>query len=151
MSVRINILDALYAHLANVEGDDYVGLKSEGNGSVAFKDLVADTGAHFKIGSESSSNSNGQSLYFLEAPVYLTAYKRYSIPDDPNENDYVEEVTRSDMIEQLRVAFGLETIAMCLAGINSLDYVQELESETTSGDMVAVKLELKIKWHDRRL
>jgi len=133
MGKRIDILDSLYAHLATITEDYYAPLKSEGNGSIAFLDLVNDACAFFK-----------------SATLHLSAYKRYSLPVDPNENDYNIEVVRSDLIEHLTTAYGLCTPAMSDAGLNTLDYIRELEPNTTKGDGVAIKLEFTIKWYDRR-
>ena len=87
MGKRIDILDSLYAHLVTISEDTYAPLKSEGNGSISFFDLVNDACAHFSIQPEESSQAQGQADYFVSAPLYLTAYKRYTLPVDPNEND----------------------------------------------------------------
>jgi hypothetical protein len=150
MGKRIDILDSLYTHLSTITDDTYAPLKSEGNGAIAFFDLVDDACAHFSIQPEESSQSQGQANYFVSASVYLTAYKRYTLPVSPNDNDYEYEKIRSDMIEHLRTAYGLCTPAMCTAGLNTLDYIRELEPNTTTGDGVAIKLEFTIKWYDRR-
>ena len=150
MGKRIDILDSLYAHLVTISEDTYAPLKSEGNGSISFFDLVNDACAHFSIQPEESSQAQGQAKYFVSAPLYLTAYKRYTLPVDPNENDYEYEKIRSDMIEHLRRAYGLASSAMCSAGLNTLDYIRELEPNPTKGDGVAIKLEFTIKWYDGR-
>ena len=89
-------------------------------------------------------------MFYLSAPLYLTAYKRFVLPTDPSNSDYEYEKVRSNMIEELRTAYGLTTSAMCSAGLNSIDYIQELEPNTTKSDIVAIKLEFTIKWYDRR-
>ncbi len=152
MGKRIDILNAFYAYAPSIVGDDYVALKSKGNGSSAFLDLVADTAIHFKIGNEESSPESEQSIYFLSASVEVSAYKRYTLPVDPMDNDIAEETVKSDMIEQLRVAFGscpMPTL-LCDAGVRSLNYIGELDADDLGGDIIAVKLELDINWRDRR-
>jgi len=147
MSKRIDILDSLYAQLPFILGDTYVALKSEGNGSIAFMDLVNDACVHIKIMPEVSTIT--QSLYFMSAPLEITAYKRYSLPVDPSDNDYDIEVAKANLIENIRTGFKFCTPAMSAAGLNTLDYIRELEPNPTSGDGVAIKMEYLIKWYDR--
>ena len=147
MGKRIDILNALYAHIPNVAGDSYESLKSEGNGAIAFHDLVNDACIHIKIMPEESTKI--QTIYFKSAPLHITAYKRYALPVDPEDNDFDIEVVKSDLIEHITTGFKFCTPAMSTAGLNTLDYIRELEPEPTSGDGVAIKLEFFIKWYDR--
>lgn len=152
MGKRLDILNAFYNYLPSIAGDDYVALKSIGNGSSGFLDLEADTAIHFKIGNETASNESEQSIYFLSAIVEVSAFKRYTLPVNPMDNDIVEETVKSDMIEQIRVAFGscpMPTL-LCEAGVRSLMYIGEIDADDVGGDTVAIKLEFEINWRDRR-
>lgn len=146
MGKRIDILNSLYDHLSNVVGYSWEPLYSTGNGSI---NLIDDAGANFKYLPESNNQDKGQSLYFLTSTVEIRAYKRYTLGGIEDNDIRVEEV-RSDMVEQLRYAFGLETVAMCQAGINRLNYVREDEPDISVSDMVQVKMEIEIEWRDDR-
>ena len=153
MSVRVDILDSFYAHLSNItvaNGYNYswVALKSTGNGNYTASDNFAD--ANFSIGLEESSQGKGQSLYYLTAPIYCKAYFEYS-QIDVKDNDYYIEQVKSNMVEDLRKAFGLHTNAMCQAGLNELNYIQEIEPEEVTGYTVAIQLEFQIRWYDGRI
>ncbi len=150
MGKRLDILNAFYAYLPSIAGDDYVALKSKGNGSSAFLDLDADTAIHFKIGKENPSLESEQTIYHLTAPIEISIYKRYTLPEDPMDNDIAEETVKSDMIEQVRLAFGLCPLSLANAGVRSINYIDELDADDVGGDTVAVKLEFEIKWRDRR-
>jgi hypothetical protein len=152
MGKRIDILNAFYNVLPSIVGDNYVALKSQKNGASGVLDIVEDTAVHFKIGNELSSDESEQSIYFLSAPIEVSAYKRFVEPVDPMLSEIAKETVKSDMIEQLRVAFGSCPMPalLCSAGVRSLNYIQELEPEDVGGDTVAVKLEFEINWRDRR-
>ncbi len=141
----------MYAHLDNMtvaNGFTYNWFphKSIGNGS-----LDADNAsANFSFGLEDSSRDKGQSLYYLTAPLYCNAYFKYdelSIDD----NDYYKEVVKSYIIEDIRKAFGIETREMCIAGLNELNYINEVDPEEVSGYVVTAQLELQIRWYDERI
>lgn len=153
MSKRVSMLDAMYTHLDNItvaNGYNYnwVELKSIGNGSYATQTDTCN--ANFSFGLEIASESKGQSLYYMDAPLYIKGYYKYS-QNNLKENDYNAEVVKSKMIEDLRKAYGLETIAMCQAGVNSLGYSEEIEPEDVSGDTVAIQLQFRLRWYDERI
>jgi hypothetical protein len=159
MSTRVDILDAFYAHLANITvlngyNYDWYSLKSIGNGSLAPKDDQANV--NFSIGIETPSDefigsdfNSGQSKFYLSAPLYARAYFKYD-ELDIDSNDYYIEVVRSKMIEDIRTAFGLPFSGACTAGLNELVYVQEIEPEDVSGYTVTIQLEFQIRWYDDR-
>ncbi len=150
MGKRIDILNALYAYLPSIAGDDYVALKSKGNGSSAFLDLDADTAIHFKIGTEEASNESEQNIYFLSAQLEVSIYKSYDLPDESMEDDIIEETVKSDMVEQVRFAFGLCPLSLATAGVRSITYTGELDADDVGGNTIAVKLGFDINWRDRR-
>ncbi len=152
MAKRMDILNAFYACLPLIIGDNYVALKSLGNGAGAVLDTVEDTAVNFKIGKEDPSSNSMQSLYFITAPVEVTAYKRYSVPVDPMDKDPLKETLKSDMIEQITTAFGGCPMppALVTAGVTGINYTDELEPDSVGGDMVTAKLELTINWRRGR-
>lgn len=149
---RIPILDSIYKRVETMliaEGfiADWVDLKSLGNGSSAIYD-TPQLNVAFK--NETPSPEAGQSLYHLTAPIIISGYMDYDLDSVLSDQDYEVQKAHSTMIEDMRLAFGVASLDMCLAGVLQLTYIDEVDEPILSGKRVSAKLEFEIKWRDSR-
>jgi len=150
---RIPILDSIYKRVETMliaEGfkSDWLESKSIGNGSSASIG-VPQLNVAFK--NETPSPLAGQSIYHLSAPIIITAFIEYDEEAELNEQDYAVQEAHSAMVEDIRFAFGVPSVDMCLAGVNEWTYVDELEEDIISGSRVIAKMEFQVNWRDSRL
>ena len=152
-SMRIPILDAIYAvvgtmNIANGFVNDWTECKSLGNGTST---LVDGAQLNASFSSEFPSPQAGQSQYYLSMPVVLTIFKEYNTGESLTDQDYVVQVAKSSMIEDIRRAFGVPSSGMCSVGVTHWTYTDEIDTDVVIGNRVMAKLEFQVEWRDRRI
>lgn len=130
---RAAILTAIYNRtldmtIANGYNYDWSILKSDGNGAR----VTGDTVMHLVVGAEEPLEDGVESQleYNLELPVEIMGISRKSTASTVGDTQYITELTRAKLADDIRKAFRIAFDGLCTAGGYQILYTGETGAES---------------------